>query len=475
MLKAKPVRAKKLLTAVAAGLVLLGCVFVAVPAGLAAPPLTMVPVLVVPRFNGGSVPVPGQAERFVTHRGFEPDLLSLGESYRPVFAALEARGHRTDSTLLAATYDWRMPGAPEQIGPPDGSVSGLLEHWNDPRAADTFEYAVDYLRHWLIQAAERNPGAQSVDVIAHSTGGTLVRAYVQSDAYGKTVLGPHGQPVRLPAIRRLVLAAPPLAGAPFVWNLWNNNFRSFVGAPIGPSLIGGYAKAYQHVLAGGTITGPDADITLSSIASPDPTMQQVNFLRAYNPLFRIVIPTYDFLYPTGANQPTNLDNDPANNNNLLLDLNSTSAPGRNPWALLVSKLGVTYPANVVVQGNPSQTTIFDRTMRGEGGQIAPFTAFSAASPTTTPTAADEIWYQEIVEPQAGDNAFPLRSMQGTLFDAAGFPDPAVTVQQWGNEPPPVATAPIGTWSQTPDDLSHNSFIAASTVVDWIVNQVLAES
>lgn len=318
---------------------------------------------------------------------------------------------------------------------------------------------------------EKNPGAGSVDIIAHSTGGTVVRAYLQSDAYGKTVLGPHGQRVRLPTIRRLILAAPAFAGAPFVWNLWNDNFMSFVGAPVGPSLIGGYAKAYQYVLGGGTITGPAGNITMASIASSNPSTQQLNFVRAYNPLFRVVIPTYDFLYPLGATQPTNLDNDPKNNNNLLLDLNATSTPGSNPWARLVTKLDVTYPANVVINGKPSQTALFDRTMWGPGGQVAPFSAFSAPTPAAAPTVADETWYQEVVEPQAGDNAFPLRSMQGTLFDSAGFPDPAVTVQQWGNGPSPVGTAPIRKWRQTADDLSHNSFIAATTIDQWIAAQV----
>ncbi|GJF18711.1 hypothetical protein NGTWS1803_08200 [Mycolicibacterium cyprinidarum] len=441
-------------------------VFVAPPAAA-----SKIPVLVVPRFNGGSVPVAGQAERFVTHRGFDPTQLSLGDSYQPISSALEANGYRDGVTLFTSTYDWRMPGAPEQLGTPDGIVTGLLSHWNDPAAADTFEYAVDYLRYWLIQAAEKNPGAGSVDVIAHSTGGSVVRAYLQSDAYGQTVLGPDGQPVRLPTIRRLILAAPPMEGAPFVWNLWNNNFRSFVGAPVGPSLIGSYAKAYQYVLDGGTITGPAGDITMASIAGSDPSTQQLNFLRAYNPLFRVVIPTYDFLLPPDATQPTNLDNDPKNNNNLLLDLNATSTPGNNPWARLVSKLYVTYPANVVVQGKPSQTALFDHTMQGPGGRVAPFTAFSTPNPVTTPTGVGESWYQEVVVPQAGDNAFPFRSMQGTFFDSTGVPDPAVTLQQWGNEPPPVGNAPIRQWSQTADDLSHNSFIAAPTIDQWIADQI----
>lgn len=430
-----------------------------------------VPVLVVPRFNGGSIPVVGQEQSFLIHRGFDPTLLRQGASYDPLLETLTARGYLIGDALFAATYDWRMPGAPEQIGTPDGVVTGLLAHWNDPAAADTFEYAVDYLRYWMIQAVRENPEASSVDVVAHSTAAAVVRAYLQSDAYGQIVLDPDGVPVRLPTIQDLILAAPASEGAAFVWNIWNNNFLSYVGAPLGPSLIGGYAEAYQYVLDGGTITGPAGDITMASIASPDPSTQQLNFLHAYNPLFRIVLPTYDFLYLPGATEPSSINDDPANNNSLLLDLNATSTPGDNPWAQLADRLYVTYPANVLVGGEPSQTAVYDRLMVGTGGEVALFTAFASPDPVATPTVPGEIWYDEILEPQAGDGAFPLMSMQSTLFDSAGFPDPAVIVQQWGNQTSPLGVPPIGTWRQTPDDISHNYFIAAPDVDRWIAARV----
>lgn len=54
-----------------------------------------------------------------------------------------------------------------------------------------------------------------------------------------------------------------------------------------------------------------------------------------------------------------------------------------------------------------------------------------------------------------------------MFGSAGFSDPAVTVQQWGNQPSPVGVPPIETWRQTPDDISHNYFIAAPDVDRWI--------
>lgn len=433
--------------------------------------ISEVPVLVVPRFNGGSVAVAGQSGNFLIHRGFDPDLLRLGANYDELLATLSADGYVDGTTLFPATYDWRMPGAPTQIDPPDGVVEGLLAHWNDPAAADTYEYAVDYIRYWLIQAAQNNPDADSVDVVAHSTGATVVRAYLQSDAYGQTVLDSNGQPVELPTIRRLILAAPPLEGAAFVWNLWHNNFQSFVDAPVGPAVIGSYAEAYQYVLDGGTITGPAGDITLASITDPDQAIQQLNFLHAYNPLFKAVIPTYDFLYPLGGDTPTNLDDDPVNNNNLLLDLNATSTAGNNPWAALADRLYVTYPANVVIDGQPSQTNVLDQTREGTGGQVASFTAFASPTPVATPTVPGQTWYYEIFEPQAGDGAFPLISMQGNLFDTFGYPDPNVVVKQWGNAQAPLDTAPIGTWEATVDNLSHNYFIAAPTIDQWIADQI----
>lgn len=426
-----------------------------------------VPVLVVPRFNGGSVPIAGQEWNFLVNRGFDPSLLHLGPNYDRLLATLGAEGYVDGATLFAATYDWRMPGAPEQIGA-NGTVEGLLAHWNDPAAADTYEYAVDYVRYWLIQAAQQNPGATSVDIVAHSTGATVVRAYLQSDAYGQTVLDTNGDPFQLPTIRRLILAAPPLEGAPFVWNLWNNNFLTYVNAPGGPEVI---AQAYQYVLDGGTITGPAGDITMASIADPEPSVQQLNFLRAYIPLFRVVIPTYAFLYPLGSDTPTNLDDDPANNNNLLLDLNATSSPGNNPWAQLAQQIYVTYPANVLIAGEPSQTAVFDQTMEGVGGLVAPFTAFASPTPVPTPTVPGQIWYSETFEAQAGDGGFPLISMQGTLFDPAGYPDPSVMIRQWGNAASPVGATPIETWEQTDNDLSHNFFIAAQVVDQWILAQL----
>jgi hypothetical protein len=430
-----------------------------------------IPVLIVPRFNGGSVAVAGEEANFLVHRGFDPGLLRIGTNYDELIATLSADGYVDGTTLFASTYDWRMPGAPTQIEPPDGVVEGLLAHWNDPGAVDTYEYAVDYMRYWLIQAAHSNPDAGSVDIVAHSTGATIVRAYLQSDAYGQTVLDSNGQPVTLPTIRRLILAAPPLEGASFVWNLWNNNFLSFVDAPVGGSVIAGYTAAYQYVLDGGTITGPAGDITLASIASPDEATQQLNFLHDYNPLFRAVMPTYDFLNPLGSATPTNVNGDPAYNNNLLLDLNGTSTAGNNPWAALADQLYVTYPANVVIDGQPSQTNVLDQTMEGTGGLVAPFTAFASPTPVATPTVPGQTWYSEIFQPQAGDGAFPLISMQGTLFDALGFADPDIAVQQWGNQHAPVGTPPIGTWEQTAENLSHNYFIAAPTIDQWIAAQI----
>lgn len=432
------------------------------------------PILVVPRFNGGSEPTTDSTE-FWYRRGFPANELRLGVTYDPLLATLRS-GH-PQAAVIGAGYDWRMEAAPPQ-DTVDGLVTGLREHWNDPTAANTFVYAVDYLRYWLIQAATAQPESDHVDVVAHSTGASVVRAYLQSDAYGQDVLGPDGKTVRLPRIGRLILAAPPQQGAPFVWNLWNGNFASFVGAPRGSTVFQGYDRAYRHVLNGGEISGPTSSITKSDLTGSGLT-RQVSFLRLYNPLFRLVLPTYPFLSSNDARQEglRTINNDPANRNELLLDLNATSAPGSNPWARLADSVIATYPIHVLAAPDTTDTstvltTVADQEKVGPGGVVVPFTAFDQPTQRGVPTVAGQRWYREIFEPNAGDGAFPIRSMQDYFFDAQGNPDPLLRVQQWGNGPGPTGT-PKAEWVSANGNLSHNLFIENNEITSWIAGQISA--
>lgn len=428
----------------------------------------------MPRFNGGSVPVDPAAEnRFLFNRGFPPADLRLGDTYQPLLSALRSR--LGSGTVLGSSYDWRMPAAPPQ-GAPDGKVTGLLAHWNDPESVRSYPFAVDYLRHWLFQAARSTSDVTRVNIVAHSTGVSLVRAYLQSDAYGQTVLDENGSLVKLPTIDTLVLAVPAMQGAPFVWNLWNGNFASFVGAARGADIFRGYDTAYQHVLTGGTITGPAGDITEASLSGAG-LNRQVSFLRQYNPLFRIVLPTNDFLYPTPAQDPppTSINDRAGDRNELLLDLNAGSSAGRNPWTSLASKVVVTYPVKVMAPpasaGSGSvSTAINDRTETGVGGTVVPFTAFASEAPTVLPTAPGQTWYREDMLADAGDGAFPFATMRGTFFNADGAPDPGITIQQWGNGPSPQGR-PEDTWTPVGGNLSHNLFIENPAITDWLSRQL----
>ncbi len=428
--------------------------------------------LVVPRFNGGSVPIDDESqERFWTQRGFPAAQLRVGPTYDQLIGDLTAvtgsAGH-----VIGASYDWRMPGAPRQQVA-DGKIEGLLSHWNDATAADTFEYAVDYLRYWLIQAVKESPGASTVNVVAHSTGVSIVRAYLQSDAYGATVLAPDGSHVKLPTIGRLILAAPPQQGAPFVWNLWNGNFNSFRDAARGAEIFAGYTRAYRHVLAGGTITGPGGDITRADLAGRG-LKRQVSFLRQYNPLFRIVLPTTKFLYPAAPRKGPKAINNTADRNELLLDLNASSEPGNNPWTALADSVTVTYPVHVVLDpASPGSgtvpTNVMVRTEQGTGGEILPFTAFAGNNRTAIATKPGQTWYAEVFARDQGDGAFPQSSMQDMFFTVSGQPDPSIRLQQWGNG----VSAEQGkdSWVTVEGNLSHNLFIENPAISDWISQQI----
>lgn len=449
---------------------MVGCAVSGEPAATPTGPAAPV-TLVVPRFNGGSVPVDAADDQFWTHRGYPASQLRLGVTYDRLINSLSAGPGR----VIGASYDWRMPAAPPQ-GISDGVIDGLLSHWNDPGSATTFEYTVDYLRYWLIQAVAESPSAATVNVVAHSTGASVVRAYMQSDAYGATVLDPAGRPVKLPTIGKLVMAAPPQQGAPFLWNLWNGDFSSFRDAARGADIFQGYSRAYKFVIAGGTITGPAGNITRSDLKGRGLT-RQVSFLRLYNPLLRLVLPTTAFLFPAGRRTDPVTINDSADRNETLLDLNATTTPGSNPWARLAQTTIATYPMHVLAQpttadSKPVQTNVLDQTQQGTGGQILPFTAFDNAKPKPIATKPGQTWYSEIYRPDAGDGAFTTVTMQELFFTKTGQPDPGIQIQQWGNGASPTQSGK-DSWVSATGDLSHNLFIENPVIIDWIAEQMAA--
>lgn len=99
-------------------------------------------------------------------------------SYDPFISLLEGMGYRLGKELFIAFYDWRQP------------------------IAFTADYLVQTIA-WAKQAT----GAGMVNVVCHSMGGLVARAYVQSDTYQSDVA-------------QLIILATPNAGSPVSYCYW---------------------------------------------------------------------------------------------------------------------------------------------------------------------------------------------------------------------------------------------------------------
>jgi pimeloyl-ACP methyl ester carboxylesterase len=276
------------------------------------------PVLILPGIGGSFVDVLNPLEyfRWIFNRGLNPDELVIDpliKSYDDLTTTLENSGYQIGEDLFVVPYDWRLPP-----GPSDGSTDGKVSGISATSITDSnYEYGVDYLGYWLTKAAEKwkerfpdAPPLDSVDIIAHSTGGLVARTYIQSNAYGGSV-----STLPLPKVDKLIMLGVPNEGVPQAWNPinddwnsdWANSFvlRQFANVP------------YQKLLEGQTINGP-TPITQSSIIaqSGDSDLKskasREAFIDQYIPTLKALLATYDFGIKINPNQK----------NSLLLDLNA---------------------------------------------------------------------------------------------------------------------------------------------------------
>ncbi len=256
-------------------------------------------------------------------RGLQPEeseIDPIGGVYDNMIATLKSVGYVENEDLYVVTYDWRM--APAQF---DGAIDGVIQGMNaDLLVDDEYPYAVDYLGHFLRRAAEdwsaRFPGEQldGVDVIAHSTGGLVVRSYIQSDAYGATFQSSSG-PMPLPRVKSFVMMGIAQPRHALAWQAMNNNWArsSLKDTIIVHRIMSQYANfAFQKVQQGQIVGNPDGSVidllSITSTTGPDATL----FIQAYVPTIQSLLATYSFLDNATVN------NDPAKRNNLLLDLNA---------------------------------------------------------------------------------------------------------------------------------------------------------
>jgi Ca2+-binding RTX toxin-like protein len=394
------------------------------------------PILIVPGI-GGTFSKDFDPQWFL-QRGVKPSQLEIDPIagvYNDLIQTLKNVGYEEGKDLFVANYDWRMSGAPRD-NTIDGKISGLTAA---TITDDTYEYGVDYLGYWLRQAAEswesRFPGTplDSVDIIAHSTGGLITRAYIQSDALGGSFPSSLGT-LNLPKIDNFFMIGVPNRGASQVWNPLHNNWirkGSFLDTfPDRLVLTKILNESYQKVLNGEIILGPVIDqlipgISLDTIKNPSTgESDPIKFINQYVPTLRDLLATYDFIdFGTGIGF-TNVNNDSSERNSFLLDLNAgldlpftEDQPITLPVDIDPNSLNsFADKSNVTViygTSEKTETTVTKQVGKQSGffSTILPFTDFVAREPEP-----EEIWYQNNVREKNGDGTVPLESSVGQFID-----------------------------------------------------------
>lgn len=386
------------------------------------------PVLLIPGVGATYSADTGSDLAWLIHRGVPPAQLQIDPMtrvYHDLIKTLEKVGYVKGKDLFIVNYDWRL-----LPGPDDGNINGRIDGLTAASISDTnYLYAVDYLGDSLRQAAERwardHPGEplDAVDVITHSTGGLVARTYVQSGAaYG----GEYAVGKNLPKINNLIMIGVPNRGASKAWNPLNDNWVVDPAFQVVLSQI--VNRAYQKVLNGVVIGGPDYNINLASITSPQCLdLPEICFLNQYVPTIRGLLATYDFIdFGSGI---TNVNGMAGVRNSLLLDLNagldSVLTGDPNSFAdKVMAKPTIIYGTN----GGHTPTSVVQRTgPAGSNGQyfglgsisLYPIANFTHPTPSRD-ALPGEVWYQDILAPVSGDGTVPLDSSRDQFVGDSRF-------------------------------------------------------
>lgn len=449
------------------------------------------PVLVIPGIFGSLPAAKSDFVDFLTQFGMAPSKLALDplqNTYDDLVMSLRQHGYTLDTNpsdgyslntdLYTVGYDWRLPVVPQAE---DGKVDplktnlafyrnfdGVIEGLTAASLIDTkYEYGVDYLGHYLALAATNFKARygvplDSVDVIAHSTGGLIARAYVQSTAYGTSAGS-----LKLPKINELTMIATPHLGASKAWNVGHDNYVSDTAYRVILSKMAWYA--YRRVMGDGIrtptpIERPDGVVisreVVMKLAQTSPRYRNDHFsnvesvklesafLDLYCPCARALNPTYGFLSTPVGDDPIlasggwTINGDPYLRNEFLLDLNdgfnldTFSVTFAAPFAKLVHATmiyGSERDADVFGGYYDVPNTISRAARRvgdagANGGGSDDIVTMGALLWSREPLP-DEVWYYEAEPLEPGDQTVPERSAIG-LFDNGSN----VVVYGFHNEP-----------------------------------------
>ncbi|MCC6427055.1 MAG: hypothetical protein IT435_09585 [Phycisphaerales bacterium] len=339
-------------------------------------PLGLRPVLLLPGIFA-SLPTTGGYRDWAMNVGVHPSALRLdplANTYVPLVDTLRNNGY-TNRNIIQTPYDWRLPIAPSSefgipLDPVSGSsdrvIDGLIAGFDAASLIDgTYESCVDYVGYALERAAtmfyeDYGFPLDSVDMVAHSMGGLVARAYIQSDAYGENP-GTLPAGASLPRVNEFIDIATPHQGASKAWNILNGNFISddFYRFFLSGMMLDPFLKLFikgQHVtLPNGYVITAD-DVRERALA---PQYQQLTTLKAgyltpeYEPQLALhaafmdmwapgaagLLPVYDFLYALGT--PGNLT-PMASTVNSLIGINSSNDRGNQFLLDLNAGVGLQY-------------------------------------------------------------------------------------------------------------------------------------
>ena len=253
------------------------------------------PILIIPGIGGSLPDTEKDFKEWVMNRGFVPDRLindPLLNTYSDLVESLERAGYTEGVDLFVATHDWRL-----SPGPIDGVIDGVIERSIADLTDGTYEYSMDQLAFWMNKAEEQwksqfpagepIPELESVDVIAHSAGGSVARSYIQSTAYSDPNF-------TLPKVNNFITLGVPFRGSPAPYKILSNDFISdpsyaFLGNAM-KFARDKVTKKNQTI----KITG-ESDPAIEGVITPDMVANELSdpkdFLKAYAPNLNALLAT----------------------------------------------------------------------------------------------------------------------------------------------------------------------------------------